>query len=410
MTTFRGRMLRGRAVVAGAVFAVVAAVLSGDIAPPPDAGPISTGKQGASFYAVDQSAVAGPPGTLLRAQRLASQPIQDATTWRVLYVSRDGAGQPIAVSGTVSIPQDRAPEAGWPVLSYGHGTTGVADQCAPSRATLSQQSMGSTPASSRILREFTTEGFVVAQSDYEGLGTPGAHPYLDGRVEARGVIDIVRAAASLDERVSTRWVAVGYSQGAKAVVWAADLADTYGHGLDLRGTVGIAPPHLSLGTDSKAYRRQAAAPRASTYLAMVLSGSAATDPSLEVRSLLTPQGWSRYHDLETRCVDELESDRAGPAGLTPSQFFKGTQAVDLIEKRERLTDAANARPSGPVLLLSGGTDDVVPRRQVAELADLLDAHGASVTYRNYEWASHHTLPFQALPDIHAWITETLGST
>lgn len=401
-------MLRGRAVVAGAVFAVVAAVLSGDIAPPTDAGPISTGKQGASFYAVDQSAVAGPPGTLLRAQRLASQPIQDATTWRVLYVSRDGGGQPIGVSGTVSIPEGQAPDSGWPVLSYAHGTTGVADQCAPSRATLSESATGSTPASVRIQREFVTDGFVVAQSDYEGLGTPGVHPYLDGRSEARGVIDIVRAAATLDERVSKDWVAVGYSQGAKAVVWAADMAATYGHELDLQGTVGIAPPHLTLDTDSKG--RQAAAPHASTYLAMVLSGAAAEDPSLDFQPFLTPQGWSRYQDLETQCVDELESDRAGPAGLTPSQFFKGTQAVDLIEKRERLTDAANARPSGPVLLLSGGTDDVVPRRQVAELADLLDSHGASVTYRNYEWASHHTLPFQALPDIHAWITETLGST
>lgn len=401
-------MLWGRDVVAWVLLAVVAVTFSGCSAEPPNTGSVvPTGKEGTGFYAVDQAAVTGAPGTLLQAQRVVPELVQGATSWRVLYVSRDGAGQPIAVSGTVSIPEGPAPEAGWPVLSYGHGTTGVADRCAPSRATLGQQPMESTPAGSRILREFVTDGFVVAQSDYEGLGTPGAHPYNDGRSEARGVIDIVRAAAALDEQVSTRWVALGYSQGAKAVVWAADMAATYGQGLDLRGTVGIAAQHRTRVTDISIYLRQAEANNASPYLAMVLSGAAAEDPSLKVRPLLASQGWTRYQDLETKCVGELEGDPDGPAGLAPSEFFKGTAAVELIEKRERTTDAAHARATGQVLLLSGGYDDRVPCQQVTELADALRTHGAAVTHRNYEWANHHTLPFEALPDIRTWITDAL---
>lgn len=152
--------------------ATVAAV-SGCVAGVPDAGPaVPAGKSGTGFYTVDQAAVTGAPGTLLQAQRVAPETVEGATTWRVLYVSRDGVGQPIAVSGTVSVPEGPAPEAGWPVLSYGHGTTGVADRCAPSRATLGQEPMGSTALGSRVPREFVTDGFVVAQSDYEGLGTP----------------------------------------------------------------------------------------------------------------------------------------------------------------------------------------------------------------------------------------------
>ncbi len=37
-------------------------------------------------------------------------------------------------------------------------------------------------------------GWTFVATDYEGLGTPGVHPYLVGLSEARGVLDIVRAA------------------------------------------------------------------------------------------------------------------------------------------------------------------------------------------------------------------------
>ncbi len=56
-----------------------------------------------------------------------------ARTELVLYRSTGVTGKAVAVSGTVSIPKGTAPRGGWPVISYAHGTTGIADQCAPSR-------------------------------------------------------------------------------------------------------------------------------------------------------------------------------------------------------------------------------------------------------------------------------------
>ena len=35
-------------------------------------------------------------------------------------------GKPINVTGVVSLPKGKAPKNGWPVISYDHGTTGIA--------------------------------------------------------------------------------------------------------------------------------------------------------------------------------------------------------------------------------------------------------------------------------------------
>src|SRR5688572_32691550 len=55
------------------------------------------------------------------------------STRLILYTSKTPAGEIAAVSGSVSVPEGKAPKKGWPVVSYGHGTTGIADICAPTR-------------------------------------------------------------------------------------------------------------------------------------------------------------------------------------------------------------------------------------------------------------------------------------
>ena len=42
-------------------------------------------------------------------------------------------------------------------------------------------------------------GYVLAATDYQGLGTPGPHPYLVGAAEAMNALDSVRAARNLTE-------------------------------------------------------------------------------------------------------------------------------------------------------------------------------------------------------------------
>ena len=63
---------------------------------------------------------------LARAQRVGP------AAWRMMYLSESIQGEPIAVTGTAVVPSIAAPDGGRPILSVAHGTTGIADQCAPS--------------------------------------------------------------------------------------------------------------------------------------------------------------------------------------------------------------------------------------------------------------------------------------
>nr|WP_072805349.1 lipase family protein [Rhodococcus yunnanensis] len=152
----------------------------------------------------------------------------------VVYRSTSSDGNSgTEVSGTVFTPKGEPPAGGWPIVSVGHGTTGVTDECAPS---LYPNLLGTM----EMVSPFLERGMVVAVTDYEGLGTPGTHPYLDSDAAAYNVVDAVRAARNVVPNTGTRWGAIGNSQGGQAV-WAAAEHVEYGDGLDLVGSAALSP-------------------------------------------------------------------------------------------------------------------------------------------------------------------------
>ncbi len=63
------------------------------------------------------------------------------------------------------------PVGGRPIVAWAHPTSGLVPRCAPSLAIfLFRQIQG--------LRDMVRRGYIVAATDYPGLGTPGQHPYL----------------------------------------------------------------------------------------------------------------------------------------------------------------------------------------------------------------------------------------
>jgi acetyl esterase/lipase len=147
--------------------------------------------------------------------------------------------EPIAVSGVVIVPDRPAPAGGRPIVAWAHPTTGVVPRCAPSLAIfVFQQIQG--------LREMINRGYVVAATDYPGLGTPQTHPYLVGLSEARAVLDSVRAARALTG-APNRFAVWGHSQGGQAALFTGLTAASYAPDLDLVG-VAAAAPATELGT------------------------------------------------------------------------------------------------------------------------------------------------------------------
>jgi acetyl esterase/lipase len=188
----------------------------------------------ADFYRAPASEAVGASGTLVRQEVIDGAPL-GATTYRVLYRSTGLDNKPIIVSGVVIVPPGDPPPGGRPIVAWAHPTSGVVPRCAPSLAIfLFEQIQG--------LRSFVRDGYVVAATDYPGLGTPGPHPYLVGASEARAVIDSVRVAGSLPGAGGgKKFVVWGHSQGGHAALFTGIIAKTYAPELDLLGVAAAAP-------------------------------------------------------------------------------------------------------------------------------------------------------------------------
>jgi hypothetical protein len=190
------------------------------------------------------------PGSLLEATTMP----QVSRKWdarglhaaRVVYRSTSGDdNKPTVVSGSVFIPDGPAPEGGWPVVSFGHGSIGIENKCGPS---LSPDLFTHL----RYVKVLTKLGYAVALADYQGLGVKGIHPYLDSRTAGLNVIDAVRALRRTFPDVSDRWVAVGDSQGGGAA-WAADeQAGGYAPELKMLGALAASPGPDMTGLVDKA--------------------------------------------------------------------------------------------------------------------------------------------------------------
>jgi pimeloyl-ACP methyl ester carboxylesterase len=187
-----------------------------------------------SFYDAPRSALAGGPGTLVRQQPIDGAPL-GASAYRVLYRSTGLKGEPIFVSGVIIVPQGDSPPGGRPIVAWAHPTSGVTPRCAPSLAIfLFQQIQG--------LRSFVERGYVVAATDYPGLGTPETHPYLVGDSEARAVIDSVRVAGGMPGAGGgKRFTVWGHSQGGQAALFTGLIAKSYAPELTLLGVAAAAP-------------------------------------------------------------------------------------------------------------------------------------------------------------------------
>jgi alpha-beta hydrolase superfamily lysophospholipase len=161
------------------------------------------------------------------------------------YKMKGIKGTETLATSLVFTPKTAPPAEGWPIVVWAHGTTGVADKCAPSvnKLTIPGIFGPGDPTIKNMIDGFLKEGYVVVAPDYEGLGEPGGnelHPFLHVKSEAYSITDAVVATKSwLGNKVSNKWAVVGHSQGGQAALGAAQYAARAN--MDYKGTVAVAP-------------------------------------------------------------------------------------------------------------------------------------------------------------------------
>jgi fermentation-respiration switch protein FrsA (DUF1100 family) len=347
---------------------------------------VTKGPKGLKFYKPPKQ-LPKQHGTLIWARKATGLvPLADARyTKLVLYSSRTPQGAKDAVSGSVSVPKGKAPKGGWPVITWAHGTTGVADACAPSR------NNASSPATAYIsyiypdLNAWLRAGYAVVQTDYQGLGTPGKHPYLVGEAEGRSVLDIVTAAQQLDPKISKRFLISGHSQGGQSALFAAGEAASWVPKLKLRGTVAFAPASHIL--DQNALLPALTSPSGLTALAtLIVDGASTQSSAINVNAILSDPVLAFYPLLQSQCLSQLAaSNELG--GIPPSQLERSGADLSAITP---VLAAMNplVRSAAPIQIEQGTADTTVFPNFTDQLNTELVNAGNQVTYKKYAGVNH----------------------
>ena len=278
------------------------------------------------------------------------------TAARIKYRSTSGIdGSATVVSGAVFIPPGRPPRGGWPIVAVAHGTSGFDPECGPS---LSPNLMGSIGGVVQWLRL----GFAVAAADYQGLGSPGVHPYLDAKTAGFNVVDSVRALRRVSREVSGRWAAIGGSQGG-AAVWAAnEQAARYAPELYLVGTVSQVPAADQSDLAAAAVAGTLNDEQKAMYIAL-LHGLERTRPGFPIddyRRGLVREKWQ----VLNACAGPLAEERAALLNSSQIPAADLTPATPCAQRRLAKILAEMALPQGPasapMLVIYTGRDEFIP--------------------------------------------------
>ncbi|BBY28655.1 lipase family protein [Mycolicibacterium sediminis] len=366
-----------------------------------------------AFYTPPEPLPPGVPGDLIRTEpsRLVLEPSGQlgaivATGTRIMYRSIDARGKPMAVTGTYFEPDNDWPGQGpRPLIVYGPGTQGQGDQCAPSRQF--NQGIHFSPYldiafnyEELFVATMVARGFAIVMTDYQGLGTPGLHTYVNRVAQGNAMIDAGRAAmrlpdTSLDPQGPVAFW--GYSQGGGAAASAAELAPSYAPDLHVVGTYAGAPP-----ADLKELFPYADGSALVGVVGYALNSVMTSYPEFAdvIRSKMTPRGLDMLNKVQDQCIAETLA-KFTFRHLQP-YFNVDIQATVEEEPFKSLFDVQKLgrfRPSAPSLILSNRFDSLVPWTAANQLGRDWCAQGADVQFWTNEQppflnkaAVNHALP------------------
>ncbi|MEO9168023.1 MAG: lipase family protein [Aestuariivirga sp.] len=292
------------------------------------------------------------PGTLLRAEKIQLPVFYRAKAWRILYMTRDYENKPVVSSGVIVLSgYASADQRNRKIVAWAHPVTGIARNCAPS---LRQSPIESIAGFNKLI----TDGYIIAATDYPGLGTAGPVGFLIGKGQGQAVLDSVRAARQIPDVGGGKEFALwGYSQGAHATLFASALASSYAPELTLVGVAAAAPP-----TDlADLFQQDIRTLEGRIVVALTLQ-SWSDKYKLSLSSLLD----NRIKKVVTEVADICVDDLGGKLNILTAQkplehkFLHSNPTIVAPWRHLLSTNSVSKLPVGaPTLIIQGGSDELV---------------------------------------------------
>ncbi len=331
---------------------------------------------------------------------ISSTPLDGAPTgasaFRIRYRSQAVGGGRNEVTGVVIVPDSAAPRGGRDVVAWAHGTSGVAESCAPSQSKELFRSIAG-------LNAMLSAGYAVVATDYAGLGTPGPHPYLAGDGSAYSVLDSIRAAREFGRgSIGRRYVVWGESQGGHAALWTAQYAARYAPELQLAGAAAAAPP-----TDLKENLTGGTNPLIKALLTAYTSVSWSQTYRIPLSTILKPVGQNLATRLARNCVSTDPVALRTKIGLF--RFSRSLANVD-ISTSPRWAEQLrrnSVKPSGftaPVFIAQGSADLIVAPNVTLNFAQsLCRSRAVPVRYLAIAGGDHFSIGKRSADATVRWI-------
>ena len=334
------------------------------------------------------------PGTVLKSRTVAlglgttATPV-DAT--QLLYRTTDQLGEPSATVTTVLVPAVAAARPR--IVGYLSFYDGLGARCDPSY-TLAGGDAGGMDESQAEEEEleilhYDAQGYIVTVPDFEGTQLH----WMAGRESGYGTLDAVRATESYLRLAATTPVGLtGYSGGAVAADWAAELAPAYAPAVNLVGVAMGGIPvdywHLFGYVDGTA--------EFSSAIPGMLLGLARAY-HVDLTKYLSPYGRRVVNDEDQMCI---ASTFGHYPGLTVAKLmrapYQDLRTVPVITHMldEQIMGSAPGHPRVPIFMGIGNSDGrgdgVMRADDVTALAHEYCSDGVPVQLQTYTGATHIT--------------------
>ncbi|MEU1428226.1 alpha/beta fold hydrolase [Nocardia sp. NPDC005746] len=325
------------------------------------------------------------------------------------YWTTRSNGEPVKASGTLFVPPGPAPEGGWPIMAYDHGTSGMGPGCGGQTDTTHITRV----AEDKFLQYLVNKGFAVVAPDYLGLGRfdTGPHPYLEIGTEAGSTIDLLKAARALNPSLSRSWAVAGFSQGGQAALGTAHLQAATAPDLDFRGTITVDPESdlekitPLVGPWVPEIPGQAGT-AVNGFVVSMLAGLRATHPEANVDSFLTERGRQALDESQSLCLPDIMKKVEG-MGIGDMLSRPLNDPAFQTAMNQYMTVPVNGYDA-PILLLVNATDTTVPSPLHAALAAQFAANG--VDFSTVVGTGSHTQLNPAMWDAIGAFTDRILST
>lgn len=267
------------------------------------------------FYTPPNPLPNSKPGSLIRSEKIDNLNVPGGMAYRILYTSQLPNGSLAVSSGMIFVPSSPAPVEGRKVVAWAHGTLGFGTDCVPSRV---QDPQLKDIDMANWLPSAMQRGWVVAATDYTGVGTPGDPYYLIGQSEAQDVLNSVRAAQNFEPaKASNQYATFGHSQGGHSSFMTAQFSQSYAPELNLIAAAAAAPALELVPLFSQQYNK---------VVAWAIGPDAAVSwplmyKDLPLQGVLSSKALKQYKKIAFGCVMEQKPLLVVKKGLK-EQFFE----------------------------------------------------------------------------------------